>query len=61
MVALRAAKANAARRKIEGFTYHQEQQYAVMNAAASNEGAGGTAMSAGLGLGIVSGAYQRAE
>jgi len=52
-VTLREAKANAARRKIEGITYQQERSFDVMETAAGNEGgAAGNLMGAGLGLGM---------
>ena len=50
---LKTAKADAARRKIEGISYQQERSFDVMEAAASNEGgATGQLMGAGMGLGI---------
>jgi len=52
-VMLKDAKANAAKRKIEGFTYTQERSFDVMETAAGNEGgAAGTMVGAGVGLGM---------
>ncbi|MEC7242512.1 MAG: SPFH domain-containing protein [Myxococcota bacterium] len=51
--ALKHAKADAARRKIEGITYQQERSFDVMETAAGNEGgAAGTMMGAGMGIGL---------
>jgi hypothetical protein len=50
---LKKAKADAARRKIEGISYQQERTFNVMETAAGNEGGmAGNLMGAGLGLGL---------
>ena len=50
---LAEAKANAARRKIEGISYQQERSFDVMEAAAANEGGTtGALMGAGMGVGM---------
>ena len=50
---LKEALANAAKRKIEGFTYQQERSFDVMEGAATNEGGvAGTMVGAGVGLGM---------
>jgi len=50
---LKEAKANAARRKIEGISYQQERTFDVMETAAGNEGGtAGALMGAGMGLGM---------
>jgi membrane protease subunit (stomatin/prohibitin family) len=50
---LKDAKANAAKRKIEGFSYQQQRSFDVMETAAGNEGgAAGTMVGAGVGLGM---------
>jgi membrane protease subunit (stomatin/prohibitin family) len=49
---LTAAKARAARRQIEGYTYQQEQSFDVLKTAAGNEGNAGAVMGAGMGLGM---------
>jgi membrane protease subunit (stomatin/prohibitin family) len=52
-VMLKEAKASAAKRKIEGFTYTQQRSFDVMETAAGNEGgAAGTMVGAGVGLGV---------
>ncbi len=40
------------RRSIQGFDYHQERRYDILESAASNEGSSGNVMGAGLGLGM---------
>ncbi|NWJ40692.1 MAG: SPFH domain-containing protein [Geothrix sp.] len=49
---LKRAKAAAARRRIEGTNYAQERGFDVLQASASNEGAGGGFASLGVGLGM---------
>ncbi len=54
---LKQAKANAARRKIEGISYQQERTFDVMETAAGNEGGAtgafiGAGMGVGMGLGV---------
>ncbi len=50
---LKTAKADAARRKIEGVSYQQERSFDVMEAAAGNEGGmAGQMMGAGMGMGM---------
>lgn len=50
---LKRAKADAARRKIEGITYQQERTFNVMEAAAGNEGGPiGAFVGAGMGIGM---------
>ncbi len=44
-VMLKQAKANAARRKIEGISYQQERSFDVMETAAGNEGTAATTLS----------------
>lgn len=57
-VMLKRAKANAARRRVEGISYEQERSFGVMESAARNEGGGvmggmlGAGMGAGLGVGL---------
>jgi membrane protease subunit (stomatin/prohibitin family) len=52
-VMLKQAKANAARRKIEGISYQQERSFDVMETAAGNEGGvAGAMMGAGMGVGM---------
>ncbi len=52
-VMLKQAKANAARRRIEGISYQQERSFDVMETAAGNEGgAAGAFAGAGVGLGV---------
>jgi len=59
-VMLKEAKANAVRRRIEGFTYEQERSFDVMETAAGNEGgAAGTMVGAGVGLGMGLGVGQQ--
>jgi membrane protease subunit (stomatin/prohibitin family) len=50
---LKQAKANTARRKIEGISYQQERTFDVMETAAGNEGgATGAFIGAGMGIGM---------
>jgi len=49
---LKKAKANAARRRIEGTNYAQERGFDVLQTSAGNEGAGGAFASVGAGLGM---------
>jgi len=59
-VMLKEAKANAVRRRIEGFSYEQERSFDVMETAAGNEGgAAGTMVGAGVGLGMGLGVGQQ--
>jgi len=52
-IMLKKAKADAARRKIEGISYQQERSFDVMETAAGNEGGmAGNLMGAGMGLGL---------
>jgi len=46
------AQSEAAKRRMEGYTYQQERQLDVMEAAAGNEGSAGQMMGAGMGLGM---------
>jgi len=50
--ALKTAKADAARRRIEGITYNQERTFDVLQTSAGNEGAGGAFASIGAGFGV---------
>lgn len=52
MLALKKAKADAARRRIEGITYDQQRRYDVLQTSAANEGAGGAFASIGAGFGV---------
>jgi membrane protease subunit (stomatin/prohibitin family) len=59
-VMLKQAKANAVRRRIEGFTYEQQRSFDVMETAAGNEGGmAGTMVGAGVGLGMGLGVGQQ--
>jgi len=49
---LKKAKANAARRRIEGTSYSQERSFDVLQTGAGNTGAGGAFASVGVGLGV---------
>lgn len=49
------SKGIAEKRKIEGYTYHEERGFDVAEGLASNEGAGGNLASMGIGLGVMSG------
>jgi membrane protease subunit (stomatin/prohibitin family) len=52
VVELKRAKANAARRRIEGTGYAQERGFDVLMAGAGNPGLGGTLANAGASLGM---------
>ncbi len=49
---LKKAKANAARRRIEGTSYAQERSFDALQTSAGNTGAGGAFASIGAGLGM---------
>ena len=49
---VRLSQARATARETEGYTYHEERRYDIMQAAASNEGVSGAVMSAGMGAGM---------
>lgn len=49
------AKSKSTSRKIQGFTWQEEQLYSVLSEAASNEGTSSTMMGAGMGLGMGAG------
>ncbi len=46
------SQSEAAKRRMEGYTYQQERQLDVMETAAGNEGSAGQMMGAGMGLGM---------
>lgn len=46
------SQSEAAKRRMEGYTYQQERQLDVMQTAAGNEGSAGQMMGAGMGLGL---------
>jgi len=46
------SQSEAAKRRMEGYTYQQERQLDVMETAAGNEGGAGQMMGAGMGLGM---------
>ena len=46
------AESEAAKRRMEGYTYQQERQLDIMEGAANNEGGAGQMMGAGMGLGM---------
>lgn len=46
------SQSEAAKRRMEGYTYHQERQLDIMETAAGNEGGAGQMMGAGMGLGM---------
>lgn len=46
------AESEAAKRRMEGYTYQQERQLDIMEGAANNEGSAGQMMGAGMGLGM---------
>jgi membrane protease subunit (stomatin/prohibitin family) len=46
------AQSEVAKRRMEGYTYQQERQLDIMEAAAGNEGGSGQMMGAGMGLGM---------
>ena len=46
------SQSEAAKRRMEGYTYQQERQLDVMQSAAGNEGSAGQMMGAGMGLGM---------
>ncbi|MCL2650602.1 MAG: SPFH domain-containing protein [Candidatus Azobacteroides sp.] len=46
------SQSEAAKRRMEGYTYQQERQLDVMETAAGNEGGAGQIMGAGMGLGM---------
>ncbi|MBE6674035.1 MAG: SPFH domain-containing protein [Ruminococcaceae bacterium] len=52
MRTVRMSEAEATARKNQGFTYHDQRRYDIMQAAASNEGVAGAAMGAGMGAGM---------
>ena len=52
VVMLKAAKARAAMRRIEGFTFAQERSFEVLQTGAANEGPGGAFASIGVGFGV---------
>ena len=49
---LKQAKARAAMRRIEGFTFAQERSFEVLQTGAANEGPGGAFASIGVGFGV---------
>lgn len=49
---VRMSEADAAARKNQGFTYHDQRRYDIMQAAAANEGVSGAMMGAGMGAGM---------
>lgn len=49
---LLAATTDAEIRRRQGYTYQEEKQFDVLKTAASNQGMGGTFISAGMGLGV---------
>lgn len=50
--AITKAKSLATSRKIQGFTWQEEQMYAILDDAAKNEGTSSQMMGAGMGLGM---------
>jgi len=52
VMALKKAKSEAARRRIEGTNYAQERQLDILQTSAANEGAGGAFASIGTGFGM---------
>jgi membrane protease subunit (stomatin/prohibitin family) len=46
------AQSEAAKRRMEGYTYQQERQLDIMETAAGNEGSAGQMMGAGMGIGM---------
>jgi hypothetical protein len=46
------SQSEAAKRRMEGYSYQQERQFDVMEVAATNEGGAGQMMGAGMGLGM---------
>ncbi len=50
--AITQAKSAATSRKIQGFTWQEEQMYAILDDAAKNEGTSSNMMGAGMGLGM---------
>jgi len=46
------SQSEAAKRRMEGYTYQQERQFDIMESAAGNEGSAGQMMGAGMGLGM---------
>jgi len=46
------SQSEAAKRRMEGYTYQQERQLDVMETAAGNEGSAGQTMGAGMGMGM---------
>ena len=46
------SQSEAAKRRMEGYTYQQERQLDVMQTAAGNEGSAGQTMGAGMGMGM---------
>jgi membrane protease subunit (stomatin/prohibitin family) len=46
------SQSEAAKRRMEGYSYQQERQFDVMEGAANNEGGAGQMMGAGMGLGM---------
>jgi len=50
--AITKAKSAATSRKIQGFTWQEEQMYAILDDAARNEGTSSQMMGAGMGLGM---------
>jgi len=49
------SEARAKAREIEGYTYHEERRFDVLESAAKNEGAAGGIMNLGVGLGMGTG------
>ncbi|MDR1274659.1 MAG: SPFH domain-containing protein [Odoribacteraceae bacterium] len=46
------SQSEAAKRRMEGYSYQQERQFDVMQGAAQNEGSAGQMMGAGMGMGM---------
>jgi membrane protease subunit (stomatin/prohibitin family) len=46
------SQSEAAKRRMEGYSYQQERQFDIMQGAAQNEGGAGQMMGAGMGLGM---------
>lgn len=46
------SQSEAAKRRMEGYSYQQERQFDIMEGAATNEGSAGQMMGAGMGLGM---------
>ncbi|MDD3744799.1 MAG: GYF domain-containing protein, partial [Lentimicrobiaceae bacterium] len=46
------SQSEASKRRMEGYTYTEEQQFDVLKTAAGNEGGAGQMMGAGMGLGM---------